>query len=290
MNTIQQTQQIEDYNRIAQAIHYLNDHLLEQPTLDEMAAHLHLSKFHFQRLFKRWAGITPTQFLHYLTVEYAKEKLAQTSTIYDTSLDLGLSSAGRLYDHFVKLEGMTPGEYKERGLGLVIRFGFHGTPFGRCLLATTERGVCALRFFNEGEAESVLDEVRSEWSAATFCEDRRVTEPLAVRIFNGRSHTPGQNGPLHLHVRGTNFQLNVWKALLALPAGTLVTYQNVADAITQPTAVRAVASAVAKNPVGYLIPCHRVITKVGKIHRYRWGETRKKAMIGWEGARTVHTL
>ncbi len=308
MNTINHSQTHElpsgknsqDYQIVAQAIEYLSDNVSEQPNLDEIAAHVHLSKFHFQRLFKRWAGITPTQFLHYLTVEYAKERLAESQSIFNTSLDVGLSGAGRLHDLFVNIEAMTPGEYKNKGKGLEIHYGFHDTLFGRCLLAVTERGICALRFVSTGEdsangdskngtSESVsnngsdefaLAELRDEWPAARISENPLMTHPLVERIFNRTDDEAEQ--PLTLLVKGTNFQVNVWKALMAIPPGALVTYQSVADEMDKPKAVRAVASAVARNPIGYIIPCHRVISKAGKIHKYRWGEIRKKAIVGWE--------
>ncbi|MEM7124911.1 MAG: methylated-DNA--[protein]-cysteine S-methyltransferase [Chloroflexota bacterium] len=317
MNSKQQTQQIEDYDRVAQSIQFLSEHMHEQPSLDEMAAHVYLSKYHFQRLFKRWAGITPTQFLHYLTVEYAKVRLAQADSVLATSLEVGLSGSGRLHDHFIKFEGVTPGQYKAKGEGLTIWYGLHATAFGDCLLATTERGICALRFINHTsetphlgsdagsnmhsalhsglyrsantDAKAVLDEVSAEWAKATLQEDPSITQPLIEQIFGDRTvSSVDSSQPFHLYVRGTNFQLNVWKALLAIPSGSLVSYQNIAEAMGQPKAVRAVANAVAKNPIGYLIPCHRVISKAGRVHRYRWGEVRKKAIVGWEAAQESH--
>ena len=298
MNRQHQTQQMQDYDRVAQSIHYLSGHVHEQPSLDEMAAHVHLSKYHFQRLFKRWAGITPTQFLQYLTVEYAKERLLQADSIFNASLDVGLSGAGRLHDHFINIEAMTPGQYKAQGEGLNISYGFHPTSFGLCLLAATERGICALRFVEANgfhiqepvdetlgglrSDHETLSEISAEWPAATLREDPSVTQPLVDRIF--ATESTKRNEPFHLQVKGTNFQVNVWEALLTIPAGSLVTYQSVAERMGQPKAVRAVASAVAKNPIGYLIPCHRVIAKAGQIHRYRWGDVRKKAIVGWEAA------
>lgn len=279
----------QDYRVVAQAIEFLSQNVEKQPTLDEIAAHVHLSKYHFQRLFKRWAGITPTQFLHYLTVEYAKERLAESKSVFNTSLDVGLSGAGRLHDLFVNIEAMTPGEYKKKGEGLVIHYGFHDTPFGRCLLAATERGICALRFVGEagdsvyhaeGTEEFLSVQLRDEWPAALITENPTKTQPLVEQIFHRT--TSGAAQPLTLLIKGTNFQVNVWKALMAIPPGALVAYQTVAEEIGKPKAVRAVASAVANNPIGYVIPCHRVISKAGNIHKYRWGETRKKAIIGWE--------
>ena len=297
----------QDYARVEEAIRYLEDHFREQPSLDDIAASVHLSKYHFQRLFKRWAGVSPTQFMHFLTVDYAKERLAASESVYDTSLDAGLSSAGRLHDLFVTFEAMTPGEYKRLGQGVTIQFGFHDTPFGRCLLATTPKGICALRFVTEprsaeprsagpesetagheavGPTEpAALEELMAEWPQAEFVEDRQATGAIASGIF-----APGQDEeqrPFHLLLKGTNFQVQVWQALLDIPPGGMVSYQDVAEHVGRPTASRAIAGAVARNPVGYLIPCHRVINKSGRYHGYRWGPTRKKAILGWEASHVL---
>jgi AraC family transcriptional regulator of adaptative response/methylated-DNA-[protein]-cysteine methyltransferase len=289
-----------DYARIEEAIRYLEDHFREQPSLDDIAASVHLSKYHFQRLFKRWAGVSPTQFMHFLTVDYAKERLAASESVYDASLDAGLSSAGRLHDLFVTFEAMTPGEYKQRGQGVTIRYGFHDTPFGRCLLATTPKGICALRFVATHDPEAspaepvgptetaALQELIGEWPLATFVEDTTETGAVAERIFSPEKEEEQQ--PFHLLLKGTNFQVQVWQALLDIPPGNMVSYQDVAERIGRPTATRAIAGAVAKNPVGYLIPCHRVINKSGRYHGYRWGPTRKKAILGWEAGHRQQTL
>jgi len=284
-----------DYDRVEQAIQYLEDHFREQPSLDDIAASVHLSKYHFQRLFKRWAGVSPTQFMHYLTVDYAKERLAASESVYDASLDAGLSGAGRLHDLFVTFEAMTPGEYKRLGEGVTIRYGFHDTPFGRCLLATTPKGICALRFLSASGDETAgagaigvlesaaLDELAAEWPQATFAQDERASGRIVARIFD-----PGndeERRPFHLLLKGTNFQVQVWQALLAIPPGGMVSYQDVADRVGRPSASRAIAGAVARNPIGYLIPCHRVINKSGRYHGYRWGASRKKAILGWEASR-----
>ncbi|MGD8855074.1 MAG: methylated-DNA--[protein]-cysteine S-methyltransferase [Chloroflexota bacterium] len=288
----QHLQASTDYARIEQAIRYLEDHFREQPSLEDIAASVHLSKYHFQRLFKRWAGVSPTQFMHYLTVDYAKERLVASESVYDASLDAGLSSAGRLHDLFITFEAMTPGEYKRLGEGVTIQYGFHDTPFGRCLLATTPKGICALRFLSgpgsetartESPESAAMDELTAEWPQATFIEDNQATGEIVGRIF-----APGDNEdrrPFHLLLKGTNFQVQVWQALLAIPPGGMVSYQDVAEHIGRPTASRAIAGAVARNPVGYLIPCHRVINKSGRYHGYRWGASRKKAILGWEASR-----
>ena len=273
------SQQAGDYQRIAQAIHYLEANFRAQPDLDDMAASVHLSKYHFQRLFKRWAGISPTQFLHYLTLEYAKQKLAEAHSVFEAALEAGLSGSSRLHDLFVTFEAITPGEYKQQGAGLHITYGFHDTPFGRCLLAVTERGICGLSFGQNGDA-SALARLRANWPQAQFTENQDETQPVVDSIF-----APGptdQHHPFHLLLKGTNFQVNVWQALLAVPPGAMVSYQDVAAYIGRPTATRAVANAIAHNPIGYLIPCHRVIKKDGNFHQYQWGTTRKRAMLGWE--------
>lgn len=276
-------EQSEDYQRVAQAIRYLEANFKDQPSLDEIATAVHLSKFHFQRLFKRWAGVTPTQFLHYLTVEYAKERLLESENVFDTALDAGLSGSGRLHDLFVTFEAMTPGQYKDQGQGLTIYYGLHPTSFGPCLLGKTDRGICALRFISsEDGAAQVLAELQSEWPKAHFIERDDLTQPLVKAIFSPAAN--GNQAPIHLAIKGTNFQIQVWQALLAIPKGMVVTYQDIAHKIGSPTAVRAVAGAVGKNPAGYIIPCHRVISKTGAAHGYRWGSTRKKAILAYEAA------
>ena len=277
------TQSALDYRRIERAIGYLEENFRSQPGLDEIAASVHLSKYHFQRLFKQWAGVTPTQFMHFLTVEYAKERLAASESVFMTSLDAGLSSAGRLHDLFVTFEAVTPGEFKKRGEGVLIRYGFHPTPFGECLIAQTTRGICALRFVSDGSDKQALQELMGEWPLATFVEDRQGTATVVERLFAVRGGECQQ--PFHLYLKGTNFQVQVWQALLAIPEGAMVSYGDVATGIGRPAAARAAASAIARNPIGYLIPCHRVISKGGQIHRYRWGSTRKRAILGWEASR-----
>jgi len=276
-------QQSSDYQRVADAIHFLEANYRQHPSLDEIADSVHLSKYHFQRLFKRWAGISPTQFMQFLTLEYAKERLQESQSVLDAALDAGLSGPGRLHDLFVTLEAMTPGEYKKRGIGLQITYGFHDTPFGECLLATTERGICALYFVQEDARSAALEQLTTHWPQASFEEDPSQTQPLIDQIFAPAS--TGQARPFHLLLKGTNFQVKVWQALLAIPPGAVASYQDVAASIGHPNGARAVGGALAKNPVAYLIPCHRVISKAGRAYRYRWGTTRKQAMLGWEASR-----
>ena len=276
----------DDYHRIEHAIEFLAQNFRNQPHLDEIADSVHLSKYHFQRLFKRWAGVTPTQFLRYLTVEYAKERLTASQSVFETTLDAGLSSPSRLHDLFVTFEAITPGEHKRRGADLEIEYGFHATPFGECLLATTPRGICALRFVAPERREQALTELQEEWPRATFAHRPAATEPVARHVFQP-SHS-GKAPQFHLLIKGTNFQVQVWQALLAIPFGALTSYQAVAAHVAAPTAARAVGRVIAQNPIAYLIPCHRVITKVGAAHRYRWGTARKQAILGWEASR-LHT-
>ena len=282
MNPIDYSQQSEDYRRIEKAIRFIEDNFNSRPTLDQIAERINLSRFHFDRLFKRWAGISPIQFLGYLTLEYTKRKLAESKSILDAALAAGLSGPGRLHDLFVTFEAMTPGEFKRMGAGLEIRYGFNPSPFGGCLIAQTDRGICHLGFVDGSSRSDALTQLRRTWPGATFVESQTNTSLIARRIFN--IETVDGSRPFHLQLKGTNFQINVWRALLTVPAGSFVTYQDIAGYIGRPRAFRAVANAIAINPVGYLTPCHRVIAKSGLIHRYRWGTARKKAMVGWEAA------
>ena len=272
----------EDYQRIEQAILYLENHHKDQPGLEEIAASVGLSEFHFQRIFTRWAGISPKRFLQFLTKENAKELLNKSENLLDTTLQVGLSSLGRLHDLFVTAEAVTPGEYKSRGAGLTIRYGIHPTPFGKCLIGVTDRGICHLGFVQTSEGEAI-DALVADWKEAKMIEDNRATAPLVTPIFllNAREQTP-----LNLHLRGTNFQLKVWEALLNVPTGAVTTYQHLAAQIGQPTASRAVGTAVGHNPIAVLIPCHRVIRGVGEFGNYRYGTSRKIALLGWEQAQT----
>jgi AraC family transcriptional regulator, regulatory protein of adaptative response / methylated-DNA-[protein]-cysteine methyltransferase len=272
----------EDYHRIAQAIAFMRHHHLSQPDLATVAQSVHLSEYHFQRLFTRWAGISPKRFLQYLTIEYAKAKISQTKSLLDLTAEVGLSSPGRLHDLFVNLEAMSPGEFKADGAGLQICYGIHETPFGKALFATTPRGICNLQFL-EGmaaiEAERLLN---AEWPQAEICHDPSATQAIPERIF---SRTHASDGPgLTLFVKGSNFQIQVWRALLSLPFGSITTYQGLAERMGRPTAARAVGNALGNNPVAYLIPCHRVIRESGEVGGYRWGLERKTAMLGWEAS------
>jgi AraC family transcriptional regulator of adaptative response/methylated-DNA-[protein]-cysteine methyltransferase len=269
----------EDYLRIEQAILYLENHYQDQPGLEEVAASVGLSEYHFQRLFTRWAGVSPKRFLQFLTKEGAKGLLDQSENLLDTTHQVGLSSLGRLHDLFVTTEAVTPGEYKSRGAGVTIRYGIHPTPFGKCLIATTERGISHLSFVQTSEGDAI-DSLVTEWNQAKMIEDYRSTVSLIEPIFDLRYNQRGK--PLHVHLRGTNFQLKVWEALLAVPAGAVTTYEGIAARIGKPGATRAVGTAVGHNPIAVLIPCHRVIRKVGEFGNYRYGALRKKALLARE--------
>jgi len=269
------------YDRIAKAIRYLDNHQKQQPRLADLSAHVGVSEYHLQRVFSEWVGVSPKQFLQYLTKESAKRRLRST-TVMEAALSAGLSGTGRLHDLMIKCEGMTPGEYKRHGQGLIIHYGIHESPFGGCLLAATGRGICKLAFFDTDlERERLVRDLADEWGEARIARDDSVTRPLMHAAFTAGRR---ERKPLHLLLKGSRFQLKVWEALVSVPAGELVAYEQVAAIVGSPSATRAVASAIAKNNIAYLIPCHRVIRKSGAIGRYRWGSERKQAMIGWEAS------
>ncbi len=272
------TQLSEDYQRVEQAIRFLEDNARLQPDLNQVAAHVGLSEYHFQRLFTRWAGISPKRFLQFLTKENAKALLSRTSVL-SAAYEAGLSGPGRLHDLLVQCEAVTPGEYRTKGAGVEIAYGFHPTPFGECLLAITERGICFLAFV-DGDRTASLHELKESWANATLTESPSRTAPFIEQIF---SPAPGTS--LALHLRGTNFQIKVWEALLRLPPGAAISYEALAEQVCSVKAARAVGNAVARNPVAYLIPCHRVLQKVGGFGNYRYGPARKQAILGWEMAR-----
>ncbi|MEO0348976.1 MAG: methylated-DNA--[protein]-cysteine S-methyltransferase [Cyanobacteria bacterium P01_A01_bin.15] len=271
----------ETYDRMAKAIVFIRQNYLDHPDLATIAHHVNLSEYHFQRLFTQWAGISPKRFSRYLTLEYAKSKIATTKSLLELSVESGLSGPGRLHDLFVTIEAMSPGEFKSGGRGLKIYYGIHGTPFGRCLIANTARGICTLRFLDNADKELALRQLGVEWPHADIVCDQQTTAKICDRIF----YTACQS-PLTLHIKGTNFQMQVWRALLQIPFGELTTYQGLAAAIGKPTAARAIGNAVGRNPVGYLIPCHRVIRGTGEIGGYRWGLDRKTVLLGWEAGRS----
>lgn len=269
-----------EYNRIAKAIGFLRDNFRDQPALDDIAAHVGVSPFHFQRMFTAWAGVSPKQFSQYLRLEYAKTLLRDgRSSLLDTALETGLSGTGRLHDLFVGIEAMTPGEYKNGGAALVMDYSFFTTPFGDVLVASTAKGICHMAFITDQEAGIAALAARfpaAQWRAGQTDMHRAVQNVFA----QNRDDLPA----LKLHLRGTDFQVKVWEALLRIPAGQLATYGDLARHIGKPAAARAVGTAIGANPVAYLIPCHRVIQGSGHIGGYMWGADRKAAIIGWEAA------
>lgn len=275
-------QQGLNYERIAAAIRFIKENRQEQPRLETIAGHVNMSPAHFQRMFQEWAGISPKSFLQYLNVEYAKRILKQTHTsLFDTACEVGLSGTGRLHDLFVNIEGMTPGEYKNGGQALHINYSFAETPFGRVMVASTDKGICHLAFVDEGEEEA-LGSLKQLFpnAAYTQCPDRKQEDALSV--FNRDWSKPDE---IKLHLKGTSFQLKVWETLLKIPAGGLTTYADLATKSGHEGACRAVGTAIGRNPVAFLIPCHRVIKATGDIGNYHWGEVRKEAIIGWEAAK-----
>ena len=270
-----------DYQRIAAALAYAGTHFQAQPTLAELAAQAHWSPFHFQRKFQEWAGVSPKKFLQYLSLAHAKRMLRQQVSVAEAAYETGLSGTGRLHDLFVTLEAMTPGEYRHGGTALAIAYSVGESPFGSYLVASTAKGICKL-IFMEDPAEALAD-LRQEWPCATLTPSANPTHAQVARFFNRKF---GPTDRLHLHLKGTPFQLKIWESLLRIPEGELRTYAQLAAGAGYGAAVRAAGTAIGANPVGYLIPCHRVIRQTGELGQYRWGAPRKAALLGWEAART----
>lgn len=266
-----------DYARIETAIDWIRANFQQQPGVAEMAAAVHLSPHHFSRLFRRWAGLSPNQFLRSVTLDAAKQRI-ESSNLFDAALDVGLSGSGRLHDLFVDIEAMSPGEYRQGGAGLMLRWGVSDSPFGPCMIARSPRGICALEFLS-GDV-SPAERLADVWPHASLERDDAGTEALVARIFAGSVQPP-----LRLHVAGSNFQFQVWRALLRVPAARIVSYGQLARAIGKPGAARAVGQAVGHNPVAWLIPCHRVLREDGGLGGYRWGPRRKAVMLAWESGR-----
>ncbi len=273
-----------DYARIEKAIRYLDRERAAAPSLADVAAYVGLSESHFQRMFTRWAGISPKRFVQYRTAEVVKRLLRERRPVLETTYEAGLSGPGRLHDLVVNAEAVTPGELQRGGLGVTLRYGFHPTPFGECLIAVTPRGVCHLAFVEPVSRREALARLEHDWPLAQLIPDQDATRPAAGKAFP----PPGSTAlpSLALHVKGTNFQLKVWKALLEIPVGDVTTYGAIATKLGDPKASRAVGSAVGANPVSYLIPCHRVIRASGELGGYAWGVERKKVMLRREAALT----
>lgn len=271
-----------NYKRIAQAIEYIRQHFREQPDLDEIAEKIHISPFHFQRLFTEWAGTSPKRFLQYMSLQHARKLLQENqASLFETAHETGLSGTSRLHDLFVRLEGMTPAEYKHGGKNLMIQYSFSESPFGKILVASTSKGVCAMSFIEY--EEQAIDDLKGKFPQAVFVNGTDRNQQNALSVFRKDwTRLP----EIKLHLKGTEFQLKVWETLLKIPMGQLTTYGKVAEKINKPNASRAVGTAIGNNPVAFLIPCHRVIQSSGALGGYMWGNTRKTAMIGWESART----
>jgi AraC family transcriptional regulator of adaptative response/methylated-DNA-[protein]-cysteine methyltransferase len=271
-----------NYDRIAEAISYLAENFKEQPSLNEIAQKLQLSPFHFQRLFKEWAGVSPKKFLQYLTIDYAKALLkSDKASLFDTSIETGLSGTGRLHDLFIHIEGMTPGEFKNGGENLQIHYSFAETPFGDVLIASTEKGICHMAFAEH--RTMAFHELQQLFPNAVFVQKVDLLQQNALYIFR---HDLVKPETIRLHLKGTPFQLKVWEALLKIPSGNLSTYKIIAEGIENPNAVRAVGTAIGQNPVAYIIPCHRIIHTAGTFGNYHWGSNRKTAISGWEAAQS----
>lgn len=264
----------ENYKKIEKVIKYIDENFKDQPSIDEIASYIGMSKYHLIRVFKEYVGVTPMQFLQSITLNYAKEHLKESKSILDSALDIGLSSSSRLHDLFVNIIGVTPKEYKELGKNVKITYGIGLTPFGEALIGFTKRGVSYLGFI-DGNKQSIFDRFKEIWAKADLIEDNKKAQEFLDNIFIEKKK-------FDLYVKGTNFQINIWKALLNIPNGTITTYQDIANSINKPKAVRAVASAIGSNHIGYLIPCHRVLAKSGAMSGYRWGIERKKILVAYE--------
>jgi AraC family transcriptional regulator of adaptative response/methylated-DNA-[protein]-cysteine methyltransferase len=277
-----ESQQNINFSRIAEAIGFIKSHFKEQPSLDKVAAKVHLSPYHFQRLFTEWAGVSPKSFLQYISIEHAKLILKnKKNSLLDAAFETGLSGSSRLHDLFIKIEGMTPGEYRNGGEALTINYSYAESPFGKVLVASTSKGICYMAFADH--KETAIEELRQIFPNAQFESLLDMLQQQALDIFR---HDWTKIHQIKLHLKGTAFQLKVWETLLKIPMGQLSTYGNIAKELENPNAFRAVGSAVGNNPVAFLIPCHRVIQSGGNVGEYHWGTDRKTAMIGWEAAKS----
>lgn len=269
-----------DYRRMGRAIRFLSENYLDQPSLDEAASAAGLSPFHFQRVFTRYVGVSPKSFVGHLTLEHAKSDLQNGASVLEAALDSGLSGPSRLHDLCLKIEAMTPGEYAKAGEGVFVEYGFHDSPFGIALVMATEKGVCGLAFGDEGDEANVLADMKARWPKAVYRENSARTAGIARRIFQA-------GGDLSLHLMGTPWQTKVWQALLNIPSGKFTTYRGLAERVSHARASRAVGAAVGRNPISWLIPCHRVLASDGTLHGYHWGLPRKRAMLAVEAARAA---
>lgn len=278
-----ETGPLSDYERVRRIISFISERWRDQPSLDDIADHVGLTTTHVHHLFRRWCGLTPKAFLAALTLDNAKALLASSASVLDAAYEVGLSGPGRLHDLFVTHEAMTPGEYKSGGHGLAMFYGFHTSPFGEAIVVATDRGLAGLGFVDDGDRSHALADMRRRWPQATFAEDSGRTEPLARRVFDPETWRP--DTPLRVVLIGTDFEVRVWETLLGIPLGRAATYSGIAGRIGRPSAARAVGAAVGKNPISFVVPCHRVLGRSGQLTGYHWGITRKQAMLGWETGR-----
>jgi AraC family transcriptional regulator of adaptative response/methylated-DNA-[protein]-cysteine methyltransferase len=270
----------DDYDVVRQVIEYVTENWRSQPSLEEIAKRVRMEPTRLQKVFTRWAGLSPKAFLQALTLDHARALLEQSATVLDTTYEVGLSGPGRLHDLFVTHEAVTPGTYRARGEGLVIRYGFHPSPFGNALVMATDYGLAGLAFADPGQETATLADMMQRWPKASYVEDQAATAPLASRIFDPREWRPDR--PLRVVFIGTDFEVRVWETLLKVPFACATTYSDVARRIDRPGAARAVGAAVGKNPISFVVPCHRVLGRSGALTGYHWGLTRKRAIIGWE--------
>ncbi len=281
MNTISlDTNPSRDYEMVRRSLAFLTENWRDQPSLEDLAEKSGVSAHHLQRLFTRWAGLSPKAFLQAITIDHAREMLRSSASILDTAYEVGLSGPGRLHDLFITHEGMSPGLYKAKGKGLTIRYGFHECPFGLALVMVTDLGLCGLAFADQGGEQASLADMMSRWREADYVEDSAASAPYAQRIFDTGNWNPDQ--PLRVIFIGSDFEIRVWETLLRIPLGKASTYSDIAAHVGKPTAARAVGTAVGKNPISFVVPCHRVLGKSGGLCGYHWGLTRKRAILGWE--------
>lgn len=273
-----------DYEVVRRTLQFITETWRDQPDLEEIARHAGLQPIQLQRVFSRWAGITPKQFLQALTLDHARALLKDAASVLDTTYEVGLSGPGRLHDLFVTHEAMTPGVYRARGEGVTMKYGFHSSPFGQVLVMVTEHGLAGLAFADSGEEGAALEDMTSRWPKAFYEEDRQATEPFVRRIFDRSEWSSEQ--PLKIVFIGTDFEIRVWETLLRIPMGKATTYSEIAARLGKPSAARAVGTAVGKNPISFVVPCHRVIGRSGSLCGYHWGLTRKRAILGWEAGVT----
>ena len=272
-----------DYERVRRIIAFISERWREQPSLDDIASHVGLSTTHVHHLFRRWCGLTPKAFLQAITLDNAKTLLADAASVLDTTYEVGLSGPGRLHDLFVTHEAMTPGHFKAGGAGLTMRFGFHPSPFGEAILVSTEHGLAGLGFVDDEDRAAALADMQRRWPKADYIEDAAATAPLARRIFDAQTWAAEQ--PLRVVLIGTDFEVRVWQTLLRIPLGKATTYSDIACRMGRPSASRAVGAAVGKNPISFVVPCHRVLGRSGALTGYHWGLTRKQAILGWEAGK-----